>query len=165
MMLLPSGNRTLVWPLIAAIAIACADGASSPIVRSPLDGLVEVGSNDSVPGYPPPQPAPTPGTFHGVVRGYEPGPDSGVAPVKLADVRVTAYERVSMSTDSIGVGTVAASVQSDANGDWQLPTLPGGEYVVTFDPPSGSRYRGVWTVATAYSGSNDFRWFVMLPVK
>ena len=72
---------------------------------------------------------------------------------------------MSTSLDSIGVGTVVANIVTDANGDWQLPTMSGGEYVVTFVPPDGSKYRGVWAVAIAHSGSNQQAWFIMLPVK
>lgn len=155
--------RVALLVAIAGAIAACAD-STSPI-GSPLAGLARVGSNDSLPGSPPPPPTPTPGTFHGSVLGYEPGPDTLASAVKLPNVKVTAYVRVSMSLDSIGVGTVAASVVTDANGDWQLPTLAGGEYVVTFVPPDGSKYRGVWAIATAHEDSNQRAWFIMLPVK
>jgi hypothetical protein len=99
------------------------------------------------------------------VLGYEPGPDTLASAVKLPNVKVTAYLRISMSTDSIGLGTIVASTVSDANGEWQLPTMPGDEYIVTFVPPEGSKYRGVWTIATAHQNSNQQAWFIMLPVK
>jgi hypothetical protein len=150
--------------MFAAGVFACAEAAAPPI-QSPLAGLVSIDANDTVPESPAPQPSPTPGSFHGTVRGYEPGPDTLASAVKLPNVKVTAYVRISVSTDSIGTGTVAGSTLTDANGDWQLPTLPGDEYIVTFVPPEGSKYRGVWAIATAHSGSNQSPWFIMLAVK
>jgi hypothetical protein len=77
---------------------------------------------------------------------------------------VTAYPR--LSTEPIpDVGPAAASVVTGADGKFQLPTLPGGEYVVTFNPPASSIYAGVWVTATAFDGSSEWPWWVVLPKK
>ena len=84
----------------------------------------------------------------------------------LAGVRVTAYVRINpTATDSNGVGPQAASVLTDAAGIFQLPVLAGGEYIVTFSPPEGSKYRGGWSIGLADATSNASRWWIMLPEK
>ncbi len=148
--------------LIATLAFACADPAGPAV--SPLSGLVRVSANDTTPNAPPPQPA-APGSFHGTVRGYSPGPDTLNTAVRLPNVTVTAYPRVVSSTDTVGVGPLQAQVVTNAQGEFQLPTMPAGEYVVTFNPPSDSRYRGGWTIATASSTSNQGAWWIMLPAR
>lgn len=175
-----SRRVTCAFAFVAGVALACA-GDSTSVDKSPLDGLTRVSSTDSggtPPTNPPPSdtgttpsppPNPGPGSFRGYVRGQaEPGtgPDTMATAPKVANVRVTAYPRLpSSSADSLGVGPAAASVLTDANGEFQLPTLPGGEYVVTFVPPESSIYRGVYATATAHSQSNTYPWWVVLPKK
>jgi hypothetical protein len=79
----------------------------------------------------------------------------------VAGVVVTAYPKLSSSADP-DLGPAAASVVTGSDGKFQLPTLSGGEYVVTFNPASGSPYGGVWVTATAHSGSSTFPWWVVL---
>lgn len=163
--------------LVAGAVIGCADG-STAIDSSPLDGLTRAASTDSGGGPPPTTPPPDsgatppvsgPGTFRGYVRGQsEPGtgPDTLASAPKLPNVRVTAYPRVQSSgADSIRLGPEASSALTDANGEFRLAELPGGEYVVTFVPPEGSIYRGVYATATANSQSVNYPWWVVLPKK
>jgi hypothetical protein len=152
--------------LVAVAAAACADqAATQPTGESPLAGLSAAGRNDTAQA--PANPAePTPGFFRGTVYGYIPGrSDTLETAVRLAGVRVTAYPRVPSSSDPYAVGPAAASVTTDANGEFVLPTLPGGEYAVTFTPPEGSKYRAAWTVGVAHAGSGDRPWWVMLAAK
>ena len=122
---------------------------------------------DSV--LPPPPPA-TLGYFHGTVMGQWQGTqggtlaDSMAAMPKLANIRVDVYPRLS-ARNPLAVGPLAASVLTDANGYFQIPTLAGGDYVVTFVPPAGSLYQGVWVTATANTHSSDWSWWVVLSKK
>ena len=154
--------------LTAGFAIACSD-TGPRVDTSPLAGLTRVQSNDSGTTAPPPGPA-TPGSFHGVVLGQAaniPGSDTLANAPRLANVRVTAYPRVQSRTDTLGVGPAAASVLTDQNGAFQVPELPGGEYVVTFNPqsPDDLKYTGAWSIATIHSRSNDYPWWIMLMKK
>ena len=40
--------------------------------------------------------------------------------------------------------------------------MPGGNYVVTINPPAGSIYGGVWVTATVHGTSHEFPWWVVL---
>jgi len=142
--------------------MACSD-ASSPN-PSPLQGLAKVSSNDTGVTTSPPGPS-TPGAIHGYVLGQGTPPDTFTTAPRLANVRVTAYPRIRQTNDTLGVGPAAASVLTDANGVFQMPEIPGGEYVVTFNPqaPDDLAYRGAWTVTTIYSGSGDYPWWIYLP--
>jgi hypothetical protein len=83
---------------------------------------------------------------------------------RLANIRVNVYPRLS-ATNPLDVGPVAASVLTDANGYFQTPALSGGDYVITFAPPAGSIYQGVWATATANTHSSDYPWWVVLSKK
>jgi hypothetical protein len=156
----------------AAIALvtftsACADSGPTSS-SSPLAGLTRGATGDSS-STPPDTAASSPGYFHGTVLGHEQftsGTDTLNALPRVANARVTAYSHASpTSGDTLGVGPEVASVLTGANGQFQLPTLPGGLYIVTINPPSGSKYQGVWVTAIAHSHSGDYSWWVVLPIK
>ena len=145
------------------VAVACSDNGPAGPGPDPLAGLTAATRGDTAPE--PPQSTPRgPGFFVGTVYGYEPGPDTLASAVKLEGARVTAFVRVDTG-DGVAAGRQVASVVTNAQGFFQLPTLPGGEYVVTFVPPSASPYRGGWTVAAAWQQSGDSPWYIMLPRK
>lgn len=157
----------VVLGVAAASLVACSEGAA-PIENGPLTGLAKSTVTDSGGSTMPTPPAsPTPGYFRGVVRSSEgaAGPDTLGTSVKIPNVRVAAYPRLASAPDDTRTGPLAASVVTDANGLFQLPELPGGEYVVTFTPPEGSKYLGVWVTATAHSQSHTYPWWVTLPLK
>ena len=146
-------------------AAACSDDSSGPD-SDPLAGLVAAERGDTAES-PPNETPDGPGHFQGLVKGYTPGViDTNSTIVPLADVRVTAYRN-----ENTGVGTppeagdAVATTFSNASGAWALPTLPGGEYVVTFVPPASSDYRAGWTVGQAWSGSGAGQWQIHLPKK
>ena len=164
------------WALVVAcgiavigLTVACGgDGPATGPVAAPLAGLVPGASNDSSPVTNPP-PDPTPGSFHGTVMGHSPfppGTDTLSTLPRIVGARVTAYTHGQpTATDTLGVGAQVASVTTDASGKFQLPTLPGGLYIVTIVPPAGSSYHGVSVAATAYEHSGDYAWWVVLPLK
>lgn len=149
---------------IAALLLACVDGmAPTP---SPLAGLDRVSTTDTGTTPPPPPPPVGVGSFHGVVRGYTKGAiDTLNTAVLLVGARVTAYPRTTATTDTLGLGPMAASVLTDASGVFHLPVLAAGPYIVTFNPPAGSKYGGGWTIATASATSNQSPWWIMLQSK
>jgi hypothetical protein len=90
------------------------------------------------------------------------GNDSLATAPRVANAKVTAYPRQPTATDPNAVGTAVAEVVTGADGKFQLPTLPGGDYIVTINPAAGSIYGGVWVTATAHSTSHEFPWWVVL---
>jgi hypothetical protein len=57
---------------------------------------------------------------------------------------------------------MVASTITGADGKFTLPTIAGGPYAVTFTPPNGSIYGGVWVTGTIHSASHEFPWWVVL---
>ena len=152
--------------VLAAIALlaatsSCSDTDPGAPDGDPLAGLAAATRGDTA-AAPPPEAPPSPGYFRGTVYGYEPGPDTLASAVRLDDVRVTAYVRAETS-EGVVAGRQVATVLTNTEGFFQLPTLAGGEYVVTFVPPAASPYRGGWTTAGAWQQSGDNPWYIMLP--
>ena len=150
----------------ASFTIACAENPTA-VRTSPLAGLQRAEGNDSTGAPPPPPPNPA---SSGYVRGTVLGPsapgagnDSLNTAPKIAGVVVTAYPRVApTANDTIGIGPAAATVTTGADGKFQLPTLPGGEYLVTFEPPAGSIYGGVWVTGPIHDKSHEWPWWIVL---
>jgi hypothetical protein len=160
--MIDSMTRAALGALALTLVVACGD-SNSPVSTSPLEGYSQVGTSDTGTVKPPPPPV-GPGSFHGVVRGYQSGIiDTLGTAVLLEGVTVNAYTRVASAPDEVGV--LAASVLTNASGVFQMPTLAGGEYVVTFTPPASSPYKGGWTLAFAGPQSNENPWWIMLPKK
>lgn len=160
-----SSGSILALALLLSLA-ACGSDDTTGSPSSPLSGLSEAAGKDSTgTSVPAPPTSTTPGYFRGTVLGPSaPGAtgDTLATAPRVSGVTVTAYPR--LSTDPVpDVGPAAASVVTGSDGKFQLPQLPGGEYVVTFTPPAGSIYAGVWVTATAYSGSAEWPWWVVLP--
>lgn len=149
----------IVVALLFVALIGCSNDPPLGPALDPLAGLAEVARGDST-ATPPSAPT-TPGYFMGTVLGYTEGPDTLGTAVKLAGVRVTAYVRAE-SSGRVVAGQEAGSVTTSVEGVFQLPTLPGGEYVITFVPGAGSEFGGGWTTARAWSGSGDSPWTIFL---
>jgi hypothetical protein len=66
------------------------------------------------------------------------------------------------SSDTLGIGPAAATVVTGSDGLFQLPMLPAGEYVITFNPPEGSIYGGVWTTGPIHDKSHEHPWWIVL---
>src|SRR5687768_9142501 len=149
----------------AGLCLACADKGPTIVNDSPLAGLARVESNDSSVTTTPTDP--TPGYFHGTVLGPSApgaGNDSLATAPKIANVRVTIYPQAAGGSPT-DVGPAAGSVLTGADGKFQLPTLPPGEYVVTFVPPANGIYQSVYAFGPLRSNSADYPWWVVLPKK
>ena len=148
---------------LAALVAACGDDPSSPADGASLDGFVSAQRNDSTGGPPPDTVAEGPGRFKGIVRGYTPGAvDTTATLVVLGNVKVTAYEYEG-TMNQPALRDPVAQTFSDLQGRFELPTLPGGNYVVTFVPPASSGYRPGWTIGWAWPRSGDNDWQIHLP--
>lgn len=164
-------GRLAIACAVAALGITVACGSDTSGTgpqAGPLTGLSAGATNDSSPVTTPPA-NPTPGSFHGTVMGHSPfppGTDTLSTLPRLVGARLTAYAHSQpTASDTLGVGDQVASVTTDANGQFHFPTLPGGLYIVTITPPAGAQYQGVWVVAIAHAHSDDYPWWVVLPLK
>ena len=154
---------------VTLFAVVLCAGCESPtrVPQFDLQGLTQTTATDSAGSpLPPGNAEATPGYIRGVVRSSElqrpEGPDTLVNSVRLAGVRVAALPVTDLSTSPPTTGATAAEVTTNANGEFTLPRLPGGLYVVTFTPPVGSDYQGVWTIVTINSSTADYPWWVTL---
>lgn len=161
-------SRRCLLALTCAVALltACDDEGLTDANRSPIAGLAQAAGTDSLGNTPPPATDLEDGYFHGRVLGESPpgvGDDSLETAPRLAGVRVTAYPRTDANDADPALGPAAATVTTDINGDFELPVLEGGAYVVTFTPSTSSEYSGVWVTAVAHSASHEHPWWVVLP--
>jgi hypothetical protein len=163
----PSVVRSIASLGVAVALIACGDTAPTIPDSSPLAGLNETTSNDSATVSNPTTSGP--GYFHGTVLGPSSpgaGNDSLSTAPRIAGVVVTIYERKqSGGADTVAVGNAKGSVTTGADGKFTLPTLPAGEYVVTFVPPSNSPYHGAYAFGPLRENSSDYPWWVVLAKK
>jgi hypothetical protein len=156
-----------VFVLAVTTAIACTDSnpAAPATQQNPLKDGVQLQSPDTANGTGGTA-AQGDGSFHGSVKGYNEAdfPDTLKSVKPLANVTVTAYHAELTNADP-KLGAVAAKVSTNADGQFTLPTLTGGLYVVTFTPAPADAYDGAWTIATASSKSGDLPWVIMLRAK
>lgn len=158
-------SPVLVRPLVAlllAAAVACGGDGPTESEGSPIAGFARVEQGDSTTATPQATPPASPGYFRGTVYGYTPGPDSLATREPLAGVRVTAYVGQPVPSGGMAPGDEVAEAVTGADGGFRLPELPGGDYVVAFAPPASAPYRGVWTIARAWSGSGEGGWVIYL---
>jgi hypothetical protein len=161
-------NSSLAGLAICAfLVVACIEDTTPPDIETgPLAGLVASESNDTSHATPP-QPSGEPGYFRGTVMA--PGSPGGggdtlATKPRIANVTVTIYPRVGTELPP-KAGAEAGSVVTGADGLFQLPTLPAGEYIVTFVPPANSAYNGVYAFGPLNASSKDYPWWVTLPLK
>lgn len=178
-------NRSRVRPLVLplallslAVATACEPSQTEPPAGLAFEYDVRrVAATDSVgTPLPPPVEEEGPGYFRGVVRSNvtTAGPDTLATSVRLAGVIVRAIPllgttgpsdpgtmAISPSTIPPGAGPVAATVITAADGSFQFPTLPGGRYMVTFEPVT-DEFTWAWVLAIASPSSGNLPWWVTL---
>lgn len=153
---------------LAMIAMAACGGesVSGPDV-TPLTGLSKSTSGDTSNTTHTPTGS-GPGFFRGTVMGPSApgaGNDSLLSAPRVAGVVVTIYERKAGTGDAVEAGDQKGTVTTGSDGLFTLPTLPAGEYVVTFVPPSTSVYNGVYVFGPLRENSSNYRWWVVLSKK
>lgn len=160
-------GRHLALLVAASLAVitACSETPPTDISGSPLRDLVSAASNDTTGTVPPPPTSPTPGAFHGFVLGHGTGPDTMATAPRLQNVAITVYPHLGFNGSQPSVGSAVAAMTTNASGEFQSPTLPGGDYVITFVPPDNSEYRGVYVTTTIHAGSSNGNWWVVLALK
>jgi hypothetical protein len=155
-----------IGALAVLFAVACSNDASVEPTASPMSGLNHSQSGDSTSTTS--QPVGTgPGYFRGTVLGPSApgaGNDSLATAPRIAGVVVTIYERKA-GADTVAKGDAKGSVTTGADGLFTLPTLPAGEYVVTFVPPSSSGYHGAYVFGPLRENSSEYPWWVVLAKK
>jgi hypothetical protein len=159
--------RTIVLFAVATIATACSSDAVVQPTPSPLAGLNHSESGDTATVNHSPT-GTGPGYFRGTVLGPSSpgaGNDSLNTAPKIAGVVVTIYERKTGGADTVAIGDAKGSATTGADGKFTLPTLPAGEYVVTFVPPANSGYYGAYALGPLRENSSDFPWWVVLAKK
>ena len=155
----------LVLAITTGFAIACSDDPTEPANDDPLAGLAQRDGRDST-GNPLPAPPSTPvaGGFHGTVLGPSTpgqGNDTLATAPRIEGVVVKAFKIVGGTQAEPELGPVEQAVTTGADGKFAL-TLSGGDYVVTFTPPSNSIDGGVWVTASTSTASNEWPWWVIL---
>ena len=160
-------RRTRIASLLFAAAIVgCGSDTTTPATSSVVAGLSETPRGDTVHST---SPVPAgPGYFWGHVLGpSQPGAgnDSLSTAPRIAGVVVTIYPRIAGTGTDVQTGPVAGSVTTGADGKFTLPTLPAGEYVVTFVPPANSGYMGAYAFGPLNANSYLYQWWVVLPKK
>jgi len=163
-----SPRVVLAASLLAALAVACTESTEPNQTVDVLAGLTETAPQDSAgaPMTPPPGGAGA-GYFRGYVRGPNaPGTDGDTLATspRIGGVVVHAYPITGYSAGGTPLlGTLAGEVTTNAQGEFTFPTIPGGEYVVTFRPPAGSAYQGMWVTGPIHPTSHTHPWWVTLP--
>lgn len=158
-------RRALVCSLALAISAVACDGFNDP-PPSPLEGLTYAIATDSTGTLPPPAPLDiAPGHFVGTVLGAPlpgSGNDSLATMPRLVGAVVTAYPVIAGAGAYATVGDARASAVTDASGQFTLPQVPGGEYMLAVEPPAGSAFIGRYVGAFAYAESHEFAlWFIL----
>jgi hypothetical protein len=162
-----TARATIVAALIAFVAVACAESTAPAGSEDVLAGLVSATPQDSAGNNTPPPPG---GAGTGYFRGYVRGPntpgtgaDTLATSPRIAGVVVRAYPITSYGTSGPNLGAPAGEVTTDENGAFTFPSIPGGEYAVTFHPPAASGYQGIYVTGPIHPTSHEHPWWVTLP--
>ena len=159
--------RSLVFFAVATIATACSTEPTVGPDSSPLAGLDLSASGDTANSTHSPS-GMGPGYFQGTVLGPSSpgaGNDSLNTAPRIAGVVVTIYQRKAGTGDAVEAGDAKGSVTTGTDGKFTLPTLPAGEYVVTFVPPASSGYHGAYAFGPLRENSSQYPWWVVLAKK
>ena len=160
-------NVTVAMSLLIAVGSACSSGDPAGPDTSPLAGLSKATANDTSNSTHQPT-GEGPGYIRGTVLGQSPpgaGNDSLNTAPRVAGVVVTIYTRKAGTGTAVETGDVKGTVTTGADGLFTLPTLPSGEYVVTFVPPRNSIYYGVWVHGELHENSAMYPWWIVLQKK
>lgn len=153
--------------LLALVAVACSETTAPDGTQAVLAGLIGSTTQDSAGNAAPP---PAGGAGTGYFRGYVRGPnapgaggDTLATSPRIAGVIVRAYPITGSGPSGPQLGALAGQVTTDAEGAFTFPSIPGGEYAVTFHPPAGSGYLGIWVSGPIHPTSHEHPWWVTLP--
>lgn len=152
--------------MIAGMVACSSDNPTEPN-GSPLAGLSKSTTNDSSTNANQPTGG-GPGYVRGTVLGQSApgaGNDSLKTAPRVAGVVITIYTRKTGTGDNVEAGEAKGTVTTGADGLFTLPTLPSGEYVVTFIPPETSGYYGVWVHGQIHENSSQWPWWIVLQKK
>ena len=163
----PTLRRLLAGLVAAGVVAACSTDSPIQPTGSPLAGLdlAEPGDTSNTTHQPT---GSGPGFFRGTVLGPSlpgAGNDSLNTAPRIAGVVVTIYERKLGGADTSAVGDPKGTVTTGTDGKFTLPTLPAGEYIVTFVPPANSGYHGAYAFGPLRSNSSDYPWWIVLAKK
>lgn len=161
-------SRSHIIAIFAAAAIvACSSDSPVQPDNSPLTGLTKSESGDT--SNTAHSPVGTgPGHIEGTVLGpSQPGAgnDSLETAPRIAGVVVTIYEQDPAMSSPTPKGDAKGTMTTGADGKFVLPTLPAGEYIVTFVPPQNSGYYGSWVFGPVRENSSEYPWWVVLAKK
>jgi hypothetical protein len=163
----PTLHHLLAGLVVAGVVAACSTDSPVQPTGSPLAGLSKAEAGDTSNATH--QPTGTgPGFFRGTVLGPSlpgAGNDSLNTAPRIAGVVVTIYQRKMDGADTVAVGDAKGSVTTGTDGKFTLPTLPAGEYVVTFVPPASSGYHGAYAFGPLRENSSEYPWWVVLAKK
>jgi hypothetical protein len=162
-------GKTFSAIALAALIAACSSESPLQPSGSPLAGLNKAASGDTSNTTHSPT-GTGPGYFRGTVLGPAlpgSGNDSLNTAPRIAGVVVAIYERKAGESDADAVvaGEAKGSVSTGADGMFTLPTLPSGEYIVTFTPPASSGYYGVYAFGPLRENSSEYPWWIVLGKK
>ena len=160
---------TLVLTASTLGLVACSDTVTGVDAKTLLADLSPSATNDTtVTGKPDTSTwTPQPGAFHGIVFHPGAGPDTIGSAIRVANVAVVVYPETGWDSQNAvpRLGNPVASFTTNANGEFQSPTIAGGTYIVTFTPPAGSPYKGVYVTGLVYDTSDTGQWWIALPNK
>jgi hypothetical protein len=162
-------SRSHIIAIFAAAAIvACSSDTPVEPNDSPLAGLTKSTTTGDTANTENSPVGNGPGHIEGTVMGpSQPGAgnDSLETAPRIAGVVVTIYERDMSVSEPTPKGDAKGSVTTGADGKFVLPTLPAGDYIVTFVPPASSGYYGQYVFGPLRENSGQYPWWIVLAKK
>ena len=161
-----TGSR-LFLAFITAATVAC---SSDPLTQPTGDRLTGFSVGQVADSTPSGAPLGTAAVqVGGTVKGVGTGTDTmSTAPI-LANVEIRAFKHLGYSGNDVLIGEQIGALTTDANGWFGYLSLDPGKYVVTFTPPAGSAFRGIYVTyesrGSAPGNTVASLWSIYLPRK
>jgi hypothetical protein len=164
---MPAPSSRLVAMALLGFVVACGDDATGTPPTSVLDGLTQSTARDSGGTTIPNNGTAGPGSVRGTVMGPSNGSggDTLATAPRVPGARIAAFAITGGTQANPTLGPEVTSATTGADGKFTTASLPGGSYVFTITPPSGSPYAGVWVTTTINASSSTWPWWVVLPRK
>ncbi len=159
-------TRMTMTSVSTVLALACGN-PEEPVGKDVLAGLSATAARDSSGGALPPGAVSTaPGSISGTVRGPGgTGSDTLATSTRLSGVKVAAFKVLGGTAVAPDLSAQVVATTTDTFGKFTLPEVPAADYVVTFTPPEGSAYTGVWVTSRIDAVRALLPWWVTLPKK